>query len=191
MRIGYVRVSTSDQNPNLQQDALMKAGCDKVFEDVATGSLVTRPGLCEALEYCREGDILVVWRLDRLGRSLKHLIETVSGLANRNVGFQSLQEGMDTATSGGRLIFNIFGSLAEFEREIIRERTNAGLKAARARGRNGGRPRKLNDQKVLMARNLMANNEINIGEICRTMQISKSTLYRNVVKSSASPRHLT
>lgn len=182
MRIGYVRVSTADQNPNLQQDALTKAGCEKVFEDVATGSLVARPGLSEALEYCREGDTLVVWRLDRLGRSLKHLIETVTALAGRNVGFQSLQEGMDTATSGGRLVFHIFASLAEFERELIRERTHAGLQAARARGRNGGRPRKLNDQRVLMARNLMANNEINIDEICRTMQISKSTLYRRAAK---------
>lgn len=110
------------------------------------------------------------------------MIETVTSLASRNVGFQSLQEGLDASTSGGRLIFNIFGSLAEFEREVIKERTNAGLKAARARGRKGGRPRKLNDQRVLMARNLMANNEINIGEICRTMQISKSTLYRRAAR---------
>jgi DNA invertase Pin-like site-specific DNA recombinase len=143
MRIGYARVSTAEQNPDLQEDALQKAGCEKIFRDVASGAVDSRRGLAEAIEYARAGDTLVVWKLDRLGRSLKHLIETVNGLAARNIGFQSLRESMDTTTSGGKLIFHVFGALAEFERELIRERTHAGLRAARARGRNGGRPAKM------------------------------------------------
>ena len=142
MRIGYARVSTADQNPDLQEDALQKAGCEKIFRDVASGAVDSRKGLAEAIDYARDGDTLVVWKLDRLGRSLKHLIETVNGLAARKIGFQSLRESMDTTTSGGKLIFHVFGALAEFERELIRERTQAGLRAARARGRNGGRPAK-------------------------------------------------
>jgi len=137
MRIGYARVSTADQNPDLQEDALQKAGCAKIFRDVASGAVDSRRGLAEAIDYARDGDTLVVWKLDRLGRSLKHLIETVNGLAARKIGFQSLRESMDTTTSGGKLIFHVFGALAEFERELIRERTQAGLRAARARGRNG------------------------------------------------------
>jgi DNA invertase Pin-like site-specific DNA recombinase len=141
MLIGYARVSTQDQTLNLQKDALEKIGCNKIFTDTASGAKAERIGLEEALEYVREGDTLVVWRLDRLGRSLKHLIETITELNNRKIGFKSIQENIDTTTSGGKLVFHIFGALAEFERDIIRERTQAGLTAARARGRLGGRPK--------------------------------------------------
>ncbi len=135
MKVGYARVSTHEQNLSLQKDPLKKAGCRKIFHDQASGAKANRPGLQEAEAYVREGDTLVVWRLDRLGRSLKHLIETVTMLEERGVGFQSLQESIDTTTSGGRLVFHIFGALAEFERNIIQERTRAGLVAALARGR--------------------------------------------------------
>jgi DNA invertase Pin-like site-specific DNA recombinase len=126
MLIGYARISTHDQIPNLQQDALKKIGCSEIFTDIVSGAKVDRPGLDKALQYVREGDMLVVWRLDRLGRSLKHLIETITSLHDRKIGFKSLTENIDTTTSGGKLIFHIFGALAEFEREIIRERTKAG-----------------------------------------------------------------
>ena len=135
MLIGYARVSTTDQTLDLQKDALQQAGCYKTFTDTASGAKAERSGLDEALNYVRTGDTLVVWRLDRLGRSLKHLIETITGLNNRHIGFKSITENIDTTTSGGKLIFHIFGALAEFERDIIRERTRAGLHAARARGR--------------------------------------------------------
>src|SRR5262245_40582214 len=139
MLVGYARVSTQDQTLDLQKDALHKVGCSRIFTDMASGAQVDRPGLEEALAFMREGDTLVVWRLDRLGRSLKHLLETVARLEEHKVGFKSLTENIDTTTSGGRLIFHVFGALAEFERELIRERTRAGLAAARARGRLGGR----------------------------------------------------
>src|SRR5512143_1072690 len=139
MLIGYARVSTLEQTLALQQDALTKAGCERTFTDTASGSLAARPGLTEALDFARPGDTLVVWRLDRLGRSLRHLIDTVSLLQERGIGFKSLQEQLDTTTSGGKLVFHVFGALAEFERDLIRERTQAGLLAARARGRLGGR----------------------------------------------------
>src|SRR3954452_4693007 len=148
MLIGYARVSTHDQTLNLQKDALEKAGCQKIFTDIASGAKQERKGLEEALSHAREGDTLVVWRLDRLGRSITHLIQTVSGLAGRGVGFKSLTENIDTTTSGGKLVFHIFGALAEFERDLIRERTNAGLQAARARGKSGGRPKALTPQKI-------------------------------------------
>src|SRR5438309_2543458 len=141
MLIGYARVSTSDQTLNLQKDALEKIGCSQIFTDTISGSTTERHGLDAAMSYVREGDTLVVWRLDRLGRSLKHLIETITQLNIRKIGFKSITENIDTTTSGGKLIFHIFGALAEFERDIIRERTNAGLTAARARGRLGGRPK--------------------------------------------------
>src|SRR5512144_550949 len=148
MLIGYARVSTTDQTLDLQKDALEKAGCSKIFTDTASGAKAERIGLDEALNYVRSGDTLVVWKLDRLGRSLPHLIETITGLNNRGVGFKSITEAIDTTTSGGKLIFHIFGALAEFERDIIRERTQAGLTAARARGRKGGRPRALTSRKA-------------------------------------------
>jgi DNA invertase Pin-like site-specific DNA recombinase len=183
MNIGYARVSTSDQTLDLQKDALEKIGCSKIFTDTASGAKAERKGLDEALNYVREGDTLVVWRLDRLGRSLKHLIETITTLNNRNIGFKSIQENIDTTTSGGKLIFHIFGALAEFERDIIRERTNAGLQAARARGRLGGRPKAktLNTpKKVSIAQSLYDDKNNTIDEICRTLTISRSTLYRYI-----------
>jgi DNA invertase Pin-like site-specific DNA recombinase len=180
MLIGYARVSTQDQTLNLQKDALEKIGCSKIFTDTASGSSTERKGLEEALEFVREGDMLVVWRLDRLGRSLKHLIETISSLSNRNIGFKSITESIDTTTSGGKLIFHIFGALAEFERDIIRERTQAGLIAARARGRIGGRPKALNSKKVSMAQALYNDKSNSITDICKTLNISRATLYRYV-----------
>jgi DNA invertase Pin-like site-specific DNA recombinase len=140
MQIGYARISTGDQTLALQDDALKKAGCERLYQDIASGAKSERPGLAKALDQLRAGDTLVVWRLDRLGRSLQHLLATITDLDARGVGFKSLTENIDTTTSGGRLVFHIFGSIAEFERDLIRERTNAGLTAARARGHKGGRP---------------------------------------------------
>ena len=177
MLIGYARVSTTDQNVALQTDELKKVGCEKIFRDKVSGAKTERPGLQEALDFLRKGDSLVVWRLDRLGRSLKHLLETVSLLEERGIGFRSLQESIDTTTSGGRLIFHIFGALAEFERNLIRERTMAGLKAARARGRVGGRPRKLDAKKTELAYRLYDEKKYGVKEICQILGISKPTLY--------------
>jgi DNA invertase Pin-like site-specific DNA recombinase len=182
MFIGYARVSTSDQTLDLQKDALKKAGCDRIFTDTASGAKSERVGLDEALTYIRPGDTLVVWRLDRLGRSLKHLIETITALNDREIGFKSLTESIDTTTSGGKLIFHIFGALAEFERDIIRERTQAGLTAARARGRKGGRPKALTPRKAQMAQALYKDKTNTIDEICRTLNISRATLYRYIKK---------
>jgi DNA invertase Pin-like site-specific DNA recombinase len=180
MLIGYARVSTHEQTLNLQQDALQEAECNKIFTDTASGAKAERIGLEEALSYVRKGDTLVVWRLDRLGRSLKHLIETIQQLDNRHIGFKSLTENIDTTTSGGKLIFHIFGALAEFEREIIRERTQAGLLAARARGKKGGRPKVLRDRRVSIAQALYNEPQNSIAEICRTLKISRATLYRSI-----------
>jgi DNA invertase Pin-like site-specific DNA recombinase len=178
MLIGYARVSTTDQTLDLQKDALEKAGCTKIFTDTASGAKAERIGLDEALDYARAGDTLVVWRLDRLGRSLRHLIETITGLANRGIGFKSITESIDTTTSGGKLVFHIFGALAEFERDIIRERTQAGLNAARARGRKGGRPKALTPKKVQQAQTLYDAKNHTIDEICKTLNISRATFYR-------------
>jgi DNA invertase Pin-like site-specific DNA recombinase len=180
MLIGYARVSTPDQNLDLQTDALKKAGCEQIFSDTASGSKAEREGLTQALNFMREGDSLVVWKLDRLGRSLKHLIETVTGLEKLNNGFHSLQENVDTTTSGGKLFFHIFGALAEFERDIIRERTNAGLAAARSRGRKGGRPLIMDTKKAKIASSLYADGKTAVGEICATLGISKATFYRHI-----------
>ena len=177
MLVGYARVSTHEQNLSLQADALKKAGCRKIFTDKASGAGSDRSGLEAALDYVRKGDTLLVWRLDRLGRSVKELIEIIEGLQTRVVGFRSLQEAMDTTTSGGRLIFHVFGALAEFERNLIRERTRAGLEAARARGRKGGRPRALDRQKIELAYRLYDEKGHTIKEICRILGISKPTLY--------------
>jgi DNA invertase Pin-like site-specific DNA recombinase len=179
MLIGYARVSTQEQTLNLQRDALTTAGCTKIFTDTASGAKTERIGLEEALNYVRKGDTLVVWRLDRLGRSLPHLISTMTALEERGIGFKSLTENIDTTTSGGKLIFHIFGALAEFERNLIRERTTAGLMAARARGRRGGRPKALTTRQLNIAQSLYdAKNSIQ--EICRTLKISKATLYRSI-----------
>lgn len=182
MLIGYARVSTQDQTLDLQTDALTKAGCEKLFTDTTSGANTERPGLQEAMNHLRAGDTLVVWRLDRLGRTLKHLIATISELNDKGIGFKSLQENMDTTTSGGKLIFHIFGALAEFEREVIKERTNAGLQAARARGRLGGRPKiqVLDPKKIALARKLYEDGNTPVQEICDTLHIGRSTLYRYI-----------
>src|SRR5919199_1078377 len=184
MLIGYARVSTDDQNLNLQRDALQKAGCELIFDDMVSGTKARRPGLEQALSHLRPGDTLVVWRLDRLGRSLRHLIDTVTDLQERGIGFKSLTESIDTTTSGGKLVFHIFGALAEFEREIIRERTNAGLQSARARGRRGGPKHKLTQKQVAIARQLWASNTP-VKEICQHLGISRATFYRYIKPEQA------
>ena len=180
MLVGYARVSTTDQTLALQQDALTKAGCTKIFTDIASGAQAERKGLTEAISYVRAGDILVVWKLDRLGRSLKDLITRITELNDRKIGFKSLTENIDTTTSGGKLIFHIFGALAEFERDIIRERTNAGLEAARSRGKKGGRPPALSPEKIKLARRLYADKDTSVSEICTMLGISRHTLQRYV-----------
>lgn len=183
MLIGYARVSTHDQNLDLQKDALIQAGCKRIFTDVVSGSTSSHSGLDEALDYVREGDTLVVWKLDRLGRSLKHLIETINILNEEGIAFRSLQENMDTSTSGGKLIFHVFGALAEFEREMIQERTQAGLSAARARGRLGGRPKVMDTTQVSMAKSLMKDPNYSTEDICNTLGVSRATLYRYLQKA--------
>lgn len=180
MLIGYARVSTQDQNPELQTDALKKAGCERIFEEKASGAKRDRPELMEALKYMRSGDTLVVWKLDRLARSLKQLIETVEGLENRGIDFRSLTENIDTTTPGGKLVFYIFGGLAEFERSIIQERTIAGLASARARGRVGGRPRSLSESDVAKAKAMLRDPQITAQEVANTLGVSLSTLYTYV-----------
>jgi DNA invertase Pin-like site-specific DNA recombinase len=179
MLIGYARVSTPDQNLDLQTDALKSANCEQLFTDIASGAKAERTGLEQAIKSCRKGDTLVVWKLDRLGRSLPHLVETVSLLIEQGIGFKSLQENIDTTTSGGKLIFHIFASLAEFERDIIRERTNAGLSAARARGRLGGRPKGAADEKKQKAALALKNDpQYSVKEICEIVGISRNTYYK-------------
>ena len=180
MRIGYARVSTHDQNLDLQTDALRQAGCERIFTDKTSGAKSERPGLNDALSHVRPGDTLVVWRLDRLGRSLRDLIERVEHLRQRDVGFHSLHESIDTTGPVGRFVFHLFSALAEFERELIRERTKAGLAAARARGRVGGRPRAMTAEKLKVAARLMQDPTVSVGEVCRTVGVSRSTLYRYV-----------
>jgi DNA invertase Pin-like site-specific DNA recombinase len=177
MLIGYARVSQIEQNLALQTDALAKAGCSKVFTDKRSGARADRPGLAEALAFAREGDGIVVWRLDRLGRSLSHLIETVKDLERRGVGLKSVTESIDTSTTGGKLIFHIFGALAEFERNLIRERTRAGLAAARKRGRIGGRPRSFTPEKINAARKLLKSGTPP-RDVASSLGISVPTLYR-------------
>jgi len=180
MLIGYARVSTQDQKPQLQLDALKGAGCERIFEEKASGAQRERPALKEAIAFLREGDTLVVWKLDRLARSLRQLIDTIETLEERGIGLRSLTENIDTTTSGGRLVFHIFGALAEFERSIIRERTVAGLASARARGRLGGRPRAMTPEDVAIAKTLLANPEIPVKEIARRQGVSVSTLYKHI-----------
>lgn len=181
MKIGYVRVSKQEQNEALQIDALKAAGCEKWFVDKITGSKAERKGLNEALAYVRPGDIFMVWKLDRAGRSLPHLIELLKDLQKRDIEFVSITEQIDTTTPGGKLIFHLMGALAEFERDLIRERTNAGLAAAKARGRVGGRPRKLKtDGKIALAKRMFDDQSHSISEICSALGISRATLYRYV-----------
>ena len=180
MKIGYARVSTIEQNLSLQRDALKAAGCGKIIEDKASGGKVKRDGLERVLEMLRRGDTLAVWRLDRLGRSLKHLIELMGELEGQGIGFQSVTEAIDTTTPGGKLVFHIFAALAEFERNLIRERTHAGLAAARARGRKGGRRPKLGDKQRALAVELYRQKKQTVREICQVVGISRPTLYSYV-----------
>jgi DNA invertase Pin-like site-specific DNA recombinase len=180
MRLGYARVSTKDQSFDLQVDALKKAKCEKVFKEVASGSRTARPVLDDLLPRVRAGDVLVVWKLDRLGRSLKHLVMLANELMERQIGLISLNDPIDTTTPQGRLVFNIFASLAEFERDLIRERTQAGLKAARARGRKGGRPPGLSKQAeatAMAAETLYREGQLTVKAICAQLGISKPTFY--------------
>lgn len=183
--LGYARVSTLEQNADLQRDALGAAGCWRVFTDHVSGVREQRPELDRVLEALRPGDTLVVWRLDRLGRSLRHLIDVATDLAARGVGFRSLTESVDTTTPGGRLIFHMFGALAQFERELVRERTLAGLTSARARGRNGGRPTIMTADKLAAARRMYAQRELSGEQIARALGVSRSTLYRALTKVGA------
>lgn len=180
--IGYARVSTLEQNLDLQMDALIKAGCIRknIHIDKISGAKAERPGLKECLEQLNAGDVLVVWRLDRLGRSMAHLVTLVEILKEKKVGFRSLCDGaIDTTTASGELIFNIFSSMAQFERRLIQERTLAGLSAARARGRKGGRPKiGVDDPKVIAAKRMHQDKHISIDEICNALKISRPSLYR-------------
>lgn len=178
--VGYARVSTRDQTVVLQLDALREAGCERIFEEVASGTQRDRPQLAAALDYMRPGDTLVAWKLDRLARSTKQLIETVEELARREIGFRCLTQDIDTTTAGGRLVFTIFSAIAEFEREIILERTRAGLDAARARGRRGGRPPALKPHDLKEARALLSDPEITVEKVAARLRVSPSTLYRHL-----------
>lgn len=180
MLIGYARVSTLDQNTKLQIDALKRAGCKRIFEEKASGAKNDRPELGKATTIAREGDVLVVWKLDRLGRSLPHLIATIRTLAEQGVGFRSLTENIDTTSSGGKLVFHLFGALAEFERDIIRERTKAGLAAARAQGRIGGGRRKLTADDLKLARTLMQDKSWTRDAIAARLKVSHMTIYREL-----------
>jgi len=180
MLVGYARVSTQDQKQDLQTDALETAGCEKIFTEKASGAQRDRPELKAALEYIRAGDTLVVWKLDRLARSIKQLIETVEDLEKRKIGFKSLTESIDTTTSGGKLVFHIFASLAEFERSMIKERTKAGLNAARARGKKGGRPPALTDKDIAAAKAMLADPNITVEEVAARLKVAPSTLYRHL-----------
>jgi DNA invertase Pin-like site-specific DNA recombinase len=180
MKIGYARVSTKDQSFDLQLDALQKAGCERIYREVVSGARAERPVLKQLLENLRRGDVLVTWKMDRLGRSLKHLVGLVNDLHERKIGLQSLNDPIDTTTAQGRLSFNLFASLAEFERDLIRERTQAGLSAARARGRQGGRPKGLSEQAEVTARaaeTLYLERQLSVRQICDKLGISKTTLY--------------
>lgn len=178
-RIGYARVSTADQSLNLQIDALNAAGCDRIFQDVISGGKDTRPGLTDCLDYLRDGDTLVVYKLDRLGRSIRHLVVTIDDLAKRGVKFESLQERIDDSPTG-RLLLGMFSTIAEFERNLIRERTMAGLAAARARGRSGGRPKALTPGQIKMGRALAKDPDLSVQDICDQMGVSRATYYRHI-----------
>ena len=181
-RIGYARVSTTEQDLALQRDALIAAGCQRIFEDQASGARADRPGLAEAQAYLREGDVLVVWKLDRLGRSMSHLIDTVKDLDGRKVGLHSLTEQIDTTTPGGRLIFHVFGALGQFERDLIRERTRAGLRSAQARGRRGGRKPVITEDKLKRARELIARG-LTVREAAARVKVGKTALYQAIRKN--------
>jgi DNA invertase Pin-like site-specific DNA recombinase len=178
MNIGYARVSTHNQNLDLQLDELKKAGCEKVYQEQVSGMKEKREELTKLKEQLRAGDIVVVWKLDRLGRSLKDLVQTVKDFEDMGVGLRSLTESIDTTSNTGKLIFHIFASLAEFERELIRERTFAGLSSARARGRIGGRPKKITPEKIIQMKAMHKDTKIEISEMCKTFGVARNTLYK-------------
>lgn len=182
MKVGYARVSTRDQDAAMQAEALREAGCDRIFEETASGAQKDRPELKRAIDYVRAGDVLVVWKLDRLARSLKQLIETVEELERRSIGFVSITENIDTTTPGGRLIFHVFGALAEFERELIRERTNAGLKSAKARGVKLGRPKALEGEALNVAKALLKSGDMTATQVAEHVGVSRATLYRRLAR---------
>ena len=185
MLIGYMRVSTGEQNLDLQRDALDRAGCNRIFDDVCSGRTTERPGLDKAIDIMRDGDALVVWKLDRIGRSLPHVVGLVGDLQKRGVGLKVLTGDIDTTTVTGRLVFGIFATLAEFERDLIRERTHAGLAAARARGRKGGRPPALSPDQVKAARRMYEQNEMTVAQIGAVLGVSRATIYRALNRNSA------
>ncbi len=185
--VGYARVSTTDQDTALQLDALNAAGCSQVFEDHASGAQANRAGLREALAFVRDGDVLVTWKLDRLGRSLPHLIETVAALEKRGVGFRSVTEAIDTTTPGGRLVFHLFGALGQFERDLIQERTRAGLLAAAARGRKGGRKPVVTSDRLERARTIIGKG-LTVREAANRLKISKTALYEALATSVSEDR---
>jgi len=185
MNIGYCRISTDTQNDELQLQALKDAGCEKIFSDVASGSKSDRSGLRECIEFARSGDVIVAWKLDRIGRSLKDLIETVNTLKSRDIGLKVLTQNLDTTTPSGMLIFHVFGAIAEFEKSLIQERTAAGLKMARARGRLGGRPKALDKRQVAVAESLYEDGKTSVSQICKTLGISRATFYRNISLKAA------
>ncbi len=186
MLIGYARVSTIDQNLDLQRNALTEAGCARIFTEQMSGAVADRPELMAAISYARSGDTLVVWKLDRLARSMKQLIETVEKLRERGIGFRTLTEVLDTTTAQGLLVFHMFGALAEFERSLIRERTRAGLAAAKKAGRTGGRPPKLTDSDIQAAKAMLANPDIGVAEVAHRLRVSQATLYRYIPAARAS-----
>lgn len=187
MDVFYARVSTTDQSLDLQLDAAERAGCGRVFTDTISGAKSSRPGLDECLAFLRPGDCLVVWKLDRLGRSLRHLIDLMADLESRGIGFKSLQESIDTTTPGGKLVMHVFGALAEFERALVVERTKAGLEASRARGRRGGRRNLLNGKKLELARQLRADRNMSVDEACRILGCSRATFYRSTSDEQSFP----
>ena len=188
-RIGYARVSTLDQNLALQEDALKEAGCQQIYIEQMSGAVTERPALLDALQFARSGDTLIVWKLDRLARSMKQLIETVEKLRLRGIGFRSLTEAIDTTTAQGVLVFHMFSALAEFERALIRERTRAGLKAAKRMGRIGGRPAKLTEDDLDVARTLLANPDITVGDVADRIGVSPATLYRYLPAARTANNH--
>jgi DNA invertase Pin-like site-specific DNA recombinase len=190
MRIGYARFSTEDQTLDLQKDALKRAKCGEIYEEQATGKNTSRPQLEACIKSLREGDTLIVWRLDRLGRNLADLVALVAEFERRKINFESLTEKIETISPAGRLVFHVFAALAEFERNLIRERTVAGLKAARARGRTGGRPAKLSAKEIKTIRALLKSADVPVSEIAARFGISRSTLYRSVVKVPPDTRNV-
>lgn len=183
--LGYARVSTRDQNPDLQLDALQGAGCSRIYTDKASGALDARPELDRLMDQLRKGDTLVVWKLDRLGRSMRHLVDVVTGLKERGVEFRSLQESIDTSTATGELVFHIFCALAQFERSLILERTRAGLDAARARGKKGGRKAVMTPAKLTIARQMYDAQEHTVEDIAKTLGVSRATIHRHLKEQAS------